>query len=229
MNQDPVIIEPSDKATACVIWLHGLGANGHDFEPIVPMFKAQLRAHTRFVFPHAPSRPITVNGGMVMPGWYDIKGMDLTQKQDPEGVHASYQLLKGYIEAQVAQGIPQARIVIAGFSQGGAITLHALLRLPHKMAGFIALSTYLPLADRAEAEKVAVNLNTPIFMGHGDYDPVVPVRDGRNSRLLLEQFGYAVEWHEYGLDHGVNYDEIQDINDWLCERIGAADATAHLN
>ncbi len=223
MNQKPpVIIEPPKPATACVIWLHGLGANGHDFEPIVPLLSATVREHTRFVFPHAPDRPVTANGGMVMPAWYDIKGRDITQKQDAEGVQASSELLAGYIAEQVKQGIAHERIVLAGFSQGGAIVLHNLLRIPQKFAGFLALSTYLPLADRAEAEAITTNKTTPIFMGHGDYDTVVPMRDGQNSRMILEGLGFAVAWHQYGLDHSVDYDEIQDISDWLCQCIGAA-------
>lgn len=210
-----VIIEPSRPVTASVIWLHGLGANGHDFEPIVSELPKSLTAHTRFIFPHAPSRPISINDGMVMPGWYDIVNMDLTLQEDAEGIHESAQLLQNYIADQMDSGIPAQRIVLAGFSQGGAIALHTGLRYPHTLAGIMALSTYLPLADTVAAEIHSANRNTNIFYGHGEFDPVIKLFQAKRSLIQLEQLGYSVEWHIYKMEHSVNAAEMADFGCWL--------------
>lgn len=219
MKLNAIAIEPPEPATASIIWLHGLGANGHDFEPIVPELPASLTRCTRFIFPHAPNRPISINMGMVMPGWYDIAEVDLTARQDVEGIYESDQLLRAYLQREVEQGIPTERIVVAGFSQGGAIALHTSLRYPQKLAGILALSTYLPLADTVAAEIHPANRQTPIFYGHGQLDPVIWFPQANHSRVQLEQLGYAVEWHAYVMQHAVCPQEIADIGRWLKARL----------
>jgi phospholipase/carboxylesterase len=214
-----VIIEPSHTATASVIWLHGLGANGHDFEPIVPQLPNTLTRHTRFIFPHAPQRPITINSGMVMPGWYDVYGMDFTAQQDAQGIHDSEQILCNYVAQEIEHGIDAKRIILAGFSQGGAIALQTGLRYPLTLAGIMALSTYLPLADTVENEIHAANRQTPIFIAHGQFDQVIPFSLGERSRTELEKLGYNVEWHSYNMQHNVSAEEIIDLSHWLSARL----------
>jgi len=214
-----IIVEPPQPATASIIWLHGLGANGHDFEPVIAEFSQDLTCHTRFIFPHAPQRPITINGGMVMRGWYDVVNLDLTLQQDPQGIHESSQLLQNYLTHEINRGITTQRMVLAGFSQGGAMALHTALRYPHPLAGIVALSTYLPLADTIEAEIHPANRNIPIFMGHGEFDPVIPLIQAQRSRSQLEQLGYSIQWHTYQIEHHVNYPELQDLNQWLTQRL----------
>jgi len=221
MNE--VIINPPKTATACVIWLHGLGADGHDFEPIVPEFPREVTETTRFIFPHAPRRAITINGGMMMRGWYDVVAMDLTVKQDVTGTLHSQQLINEYLAQQIKQGIASNRIVLAGFSQGGAIALHTGLRYPNKLAGILALSTYLPLADTVVAEAHTANQQTAIFMGHGAHDPVIPVQYGEKSCAYLQQLGYSVEWHSYVMQHNVIANEIADIGHWLQQQLIGSD------
>jgi phospholipase/carboxylesterase len=215
MNQKAVIIEPVNPATASVIWLHGLGANGHDFEPIVPQISKDVIRQTRFIFPHAPQRPITINGGMIMSGWYDVVGMDLTDRQDAQGIYDSEQILCNYVTQEIEQGIPTNRIVLAGFSQGGAIALHTGLRYPLAFAGIMALSTYLPLADTVENEIHVANRQTTVFMAHGQSDQVISLVHAEHSRTKLEKFGYSVEWHSYNMQHNVCIEEIADISHWL--------------
>lgn len=212
MNTKPAIIEPPKPATASIIWLHGLGADGHDFEPIVPSLPNQ---HTRFIFPHAPERPITINGGMVMPGWYDLYGLDSTAEQDAQGIHESEQLLCQYIAREIEQGIDPQRIILAGFSQGGAIALHTGLRYPQTLGGILALSTYLPLSNTVENEIHTANRKIPIFMAHGEFDPVIPFSYAEKSRTQLEQLGYHIEWHSYQMQHNITPEEIIDISRWL--------------
>lgn len=207
-----------DPASA-VIWLHGLGADGYDFEPIVPELK--LKTSVRFVFPHAPIRPVTINGGMPMRAWYDIFGFGAAARQDETGVRASGTYVSRLVEREAARGVPSERIVLAGFSQGGAIALYAGLRAPRALAGILALSTYLPLADALAAERSAANAGVPIFMGHGAADPVVPLALGEASRRRLESMGYGVEWHAYPMAHAVCAREIADIGAWLGARLGA--------
>ncbi|TGO02828.1 carboxylesterase [Candidatus Thiomargarita nelsonii] len=219
MNTNPVIIEPPGSASASILWLHGLGANGHDFEPIVPALPENLTRHTRFIFPHAPQRPITINGGMVMPGWYDVYGMDLTAQQDAQGIQNSEQILCQYIAQEIESGIDAKRIILAGFSQGGVIALQTGLRYPQTLAGIMALSSYLPLADTVEKENHAANRQTPIFMAHGQFDQVISFRHGERSRTELEKLGYRVEWHSYNMEHNVSPEEIVDISHWLSARL----------
>lgn len=217
MNE--IIIDSPQPATACVIWLHGLGADGHDFEALVPELPREVTQNTRFIFPHAPRRPITINGGMMMRGWYDVVAMDLTAKQDVAGTLHSQQLIDAYISQQIQQGIASQRIILAGFSQGGAIALYTGLRSAHPLGGILALSTYLPLADHLVAEAHQVNQQIAIFMGHGEYDPVIPVQHGEKSCAYLQQLGYTVEWHSYPMQHNVIASEIVDISHWLQQRL----------
>lgn len=214
-----VTLEPLVPARAAVIWLHGLGADGHDFVPIVAELGASAAA-IRFVFPHAPVRPVTINGGMPMRAWYDILSLTRMDRQDEAGIAASQALVRELIAAQNQAGIPTSRIVIAGFSQGGAITLHAGLRHPERLAGLMALSTYLPLHDRLAAELSPANRDVPILMVHGSFDPVLPQVLGESSCELLRAEGLPVEWHSYPMQHQVCEEEIARIGGWLRERLG---------
>ncbi|MCX7554371.1 dienelactone hydrolase family protein [Marinicella sp. S1101] len=197
-----------------VIWLHGLGADGHDFEPVVPQFKNPDKA-IQFIFPHAPIQPVTINGGMEMRSWYDIKMMDIGKMPDEAGIRESEQKVLALIEAQIKAGFKPEQIVLAGFSQGGAIALHTATRTQHKLAGVVALSCYLPITEKLADEESAVNKNTPFFIGHGNYDPVVPFQLGQSSFEALKTAGYAVSWHEYPLQHGVSMDELEDIKRFI--------------
>ncbi|MCK5718891.1 MAG: alpha/beta fold hydrolase [Thiomargarita sp.] len=219
MNKNAVIIEPSQAATASVIWLHGLGASGHDFESIVSQLADSFTSYTRFIFPHAPQLPITINGGMVMPGWYDIIDIAPNAPQDDTGIRNSEQLICQYIEQEMQQGIKSQRIILAGFSQGGAIALQTGLRYPHSLAGIMVLSSYLPLNDTVESEKHLANINIPIFMAHGHYDPVISFNYAEISRIRLEKLTYKVEWHSYKMEHQVCPEEIRDIDKWLSIRL----------
>lgn len=197
-----------------VIWLHGLGADGHDFEPVVPQFKNPDKA-IQFIFPHAPIQPVTINGGMAMRSWYDIKMMDIGKMPDEAGIRESEQKVLALIEAQIKAGFKPEQIILAGFSQGGAIALHTATRTQHKLAGVVALSCYLPIAEKLTAEESAVNKDTPFFIGHGNYDPVVPFQLGQSSFETLKTAGYQVSWHEYPLQHGVSMDELEDIKRFI--------------
>lgn len=208
-----VEVKPAVPAQAAVIWMHGLGADGHDFATIVP--ELQLPIPVRYVFPHAPHRPVTVNGGYVMRAWYDIAAFDLSRGEDADGILASAVHLEALIAHEVGRGIPARRIVLAGFSQGGAMALHTGLRHRERLAGILALSTYLPLADTLSAEAATANRDVPIFMGHGSQDTVVVPPHALISRRRLEEAGYAVEWHAYGMAHSVCPEEIADIRNWL--------------
>ncbi|EIJ42992.1 putative esterase [Beggiatoa alba B18LD] len=219
MNPRDIIIEPAEKATASVIWLHGLGASSQDFEPVIPYLPKSLLKHARFIFPQAPNREITINMGMVMPAWYDIIAMDLTFNQDEEGVRDSERLLQTYIAEQIKQGIAVERIVIAGFSQGGAIALHTGLRYPQKLAGIMALSTYIPLAHTLEEERQASNNTTSIFYGHGQFDGVITIKQAESSYNQLKNLNYKVEWHTYNMEHSLCMEEITDIGQWLLQRL----------
>lgn len=198
-----------------IIWLHGLGANGHDFEPIVPDLALSTDKTVRFVFPHAPELAVTINGGAVMPAWYDIGAMDFVDGQDATGIRRSEQQLIALIEREVQLGVPSEHIVLAGFSQGGAIVLHTGLRYPQPLGGIMALSTYLPLDQTVDSERHAANQAISIFWGHGSYDPVVPIPLAEVSRDYLNELGYTVEWHQYLMEHSVHPDEIFDISQWL--------------
>lgn len=216
MNDDaPLVIEPPETATTSVIWLHGLGADGHDFEPIVAELGDALTRKVRYVFPHAPRIPVTINAGMVMRAWYDIADTNLANGADESGVRASARMLEGLIEEQLAEGLPSSRILLAGFSQGGAIALHTGLRYGKPLAGILALSTYLPLQETLRDEMQEANRNIPIFLAHGSQDPVIPLALSEHSRQLLTSLGYQVQCHTYPMPHSVCPEEIRDIAIWL--------------
>ncbi len=217
-----VELESAPKPTAAVIWLHGLGADGHDFAGLVPELDLSNCPPIRFVFPHAPSMPVTVNGGYVMPAWYDILGPNLVSQQDAAGIQASERAIVALIAQEVARGIPAERIVLAGFSQGCAMALHTGLRLPQRLAGIMALSGYLPLADRLAAERHVANAQTPVFMAHGTQDPVVVLARGEASRDALAALGQPVQWHSYPMPHSLHPREIADISAFLAQVLGPA-------
>ena len=214
-------------ATAAIIWLHGLGADGHDFEPIVPELQLPADMNVRFVFPHAPVRPVTINGGMSMRAWYDIISLDRDGPQDEAGIRDSSELLCQLIEREQQRGIACDRIILAGFSQGGAIASHTALRFEHRLAGLMALSTYLPLTETLQREVVtnpqAQDRALPVFMAHGSFDPVLPMALGAGSRDVLGKLGYTVEWHDYPMAHAVCIEEIRDIRAWLIKVLGSAE------
>lgn len=213
---DCVVLEPGRPADAAVIWLHGLGASGHDFPPVVAELGLPEDHAIRFVFPHAPRIPVTINGGMVMPAWYDILNMDFDQRRvDEDGVRASAARLEDLVARERERGIPAARTVLAGFSQGGAIALHAGLRHPERLAGVLALSTYLAVDGDAEDERAASNLDVPILQCHGSQDPMVPMTKGEAARDRLRELGYEVEWEDYPMQHQVCMEEIERIGAWL--------------
>jgi phospholipase/carboxylesterase len=195
--------------------MHGLGADGHDFEPIVPELVRPDERPLRFVFPHAPVRPITLNNGYAMRAWYDIIGIDRRSAEDFEGISASALAIAALVQRENERGIPTNHIVVAGFSQGGAMALHVATRYPQTFAGVIALSCYLPVARELPAAHGAANLATPIFMAHGSQDPVVPVALGQYSREALEAVGYGVEWHTYVMAHSLCPEEVAHLKAWL--------------
>ena len=223
MSQLPEAIEIETGAApnAAVIWLHGLGADGNDFEPVVPELRLPPRPSVRFVFPHAPVRPVTINMGMPMRAWYDILQLG-GGKEDDAGIRASQALVGGLIEREKTRGVQAHRIVLAGFSQGGAVALQTGLRHPERLGGILALSTYLPLADTLAAERNAANRDLPVFMAHGTLDPMIPIARARASRAALEALGYAVEWQEYAMPHAVCGEEIADIAAWLVRFLAPA-------
>jgi phospholipase/carboxylesterase len=210
---DAIEITTGDAPRLAVLWLHGLGADGHDFEPIVP--ELRLRLPVRFVFPHAPVRPVTINGGFEMRAWYDILGFDRGAKEDAAGIRASAAAVTELVDREIERGMPSERIVLAGFSQGGAIALHTALRSPEPLAGVLALSTYLPLAATLASERSAANASIPLFMAHGTDDPVLPFELAETSRRALEALGYAVDWHAYPMAHSVCMEEVRAIGAWL--------------
>jgi phospholipase/carboxylesterase len=207
-------IETGPAPRSSIIWLHGLGADGHDFEPIVGELALPAEP-VRFVFPHAPMQPVTINGGMVMRAWYDIVSSDLARREDADGVRASQALLEALIARERSRGTPANRIVLAGFSQGGAIALQTGLRHAERLAGILALSTYLPIADSLAAEGNAATRDIPIFYAHGRQDPVITIDRAERSRDFLARLGYTVEWHAYPMPHAVCPQEIDDIGAWL--------------
>ncbi len=216
---ETVEVSSGEDPQGSVIWLHGLGADGHDFEPIVPELGLGGKRSLRFVFPHAPMRPVTINGGMTMRAWYDILTLERGGPQDEAGIRESGRLLEMLIEREHEREIPYEKIVLAGFSQGGAIALHTALRYPHQLAGLMALSTWLPLQGSIEQEVLnnaeAQSQELPIFMAHGSFDPMLPMALGQQSHQVLEEAGYKVEWHDYPMAHAVCAEEIADIRNWL--------------
>ncbi|MDH3350680.1 MAG: alpha/beta hydrolase [Gammaproteobacteria bacterium] len=216
---ETVEIETAPDPGGSVIWLHGLGADGHDFEPIVPELRLAGSLALRFVFPHAPLRPVTINGGMRMRAWYDILSLERDAPVDETGIRDSGEILNALIARERERGIDASNIVVAGFSQGGAIALHTALRYPERLAGLMALSCYLPLISHFKDEVVdnprACNQELPIFMAHGSFDPMLPMQLGRTSAELLLESGFRVEWHDYPMAHAVCAEEIDDIRAWL--------------
>ena len=212
---DAVEIETGPSAHAAVIWMHGLGADGHDFEPIVPELDLPDGLSVRFVFPHAPLRPVTINGGAVMRAWYDVTGLGGVRREDEQGVRASQREIEALIEREKTRGLAAGQILLAGFSQGGAMALQTGLRHPERLAGLVVLSSFLPLANALAAEVSPANRDVPIFMAHGAHDPMIPLARGRESRDRLLDLGYRVEWHEYPMPHSVCAEEIADLSTWL--------------
>ena len=210
---DCVEVTTGESPIGSVIWLHGLGADGHDFEPIVPELHLPAELPLRFVFPHAPVRPVTINGGMAMRAWYDIVSLDAEGRADAAGVHESTALLEGLIAREQERGISADKIVIAGFSMGGAIAINTALHTKEKLAGLMALSTYLPLPSEVEGSEGSRDL--PVFMAHGSFDPMLPMQWGQVSAERLREAGFTVEWREYPMAHAVCPEEIRDIAEWL--------------
>jgi phospholipase/carboxylesterase len=210
-----ITLEPRSPANAAVIWLHGLGADGFDFVPIVAELRLPAALAVRFIFPHASERPVTINNGYVMRAWYDIRGLARSAAEDDAGIRQSQARIAELVQAQQRSGIAPARIIIAGFSQGGAIALQTALRYPDALGGLLALSTYLPLSQTLAAEAAAANRGIPILMCHGTRDPMVPAQLGEQSRQLLTGLGYAVDWRTYPMEHSVCPAEVVDISNWL--------------
>jgi len=204
-----------------VLWLHGLGADGHDFAPIVPELVRRDWPALRFVFPHAPQRAVTINGGMRMRAWYDIRNVDFANRADEAGIAESVAQVQALIDREAERGVPASRLVLAGFSQGGAVTLAAGLRRAQPLAGLVALSTYLPMHERAAALATPQARAQPVFMAHGLQDPVIPFAAGEYSARALAALGFAVEWHRYPMPHSVCAEEVRDLGDWLSARLAA--------
>ena len=215
---DAIEIETGANPAASIIWLHGLGADGNDFAPIVPELDLPKTA-IRFVFPHAPVQPVTINAGMRMRAWYDITDGAI-RREDERGVRASQALIETLIGREKERGTKAERLVLAGFSQGGAIALQTGLRYPQRVAGIMALSTYVPISEHLHAEASAANRKAPIFMAHGSFDPVIPLAWAQESRKLLQSLGYALEWREYSMPHSVCPEELADIGAWLQKILG---------
>ena len=216
-----VELQTHPSPTATVIWLHGLGADGYDFVPVVRELQALGAPTARYVFPHAATMPVTINGGAVMRAWYDIVNVDLLRREDENGIRASQQQVEALIASETERGVPRSRIVLAGFSQGGAIALQTGLRQAQQpLAGIVALSCYLPLADSFARERAAASAQVPIFMAHGTSDPIVPLARGVASRDALTAAGYSVEWHQYPMPHSVNEQEIRDVAAFLKRVLG---------
>ena len=212
---DNIEVETAPQPGAAIIWMHGLGADGNDFVPLVRELDLTGLGPIRFVFPHAGVMPVTINGGYEMRAWYDIVATDLTRREDERGLRASQVQIEALIAREKARGIPASRIVLAGFSQGCAMALQAGVRHPEALAGLLCLSGYLPLADKTAAERDAASLATPIFLAHGSADPVVPLARATESRAALQALGYQVEWHDYPMQHSLCQEEIDDIGVWL--------------
>ena len=208
-------VETAPSPRAAVIWMHGLGADGYDFVDIVPALGLR-DVPVRFVFPHAPMQPVTINNGMVMRAWYDVRGeIGGPRREDEAGVRASQARIEALIARERGRGIAAGRLVLAGFSQGGAMALHTGLRHPERLAGILALSCFLPLADRLAAEASAANRDVPIFMAHGVHDPLIPLARARQAHDILAGLGYRVQWHDYPMPHSVCDREVLDVGEWL--------------
>lgn len=217
---DAVEFSPASAPLASIIWLHGLGADGNDFAPLIPQLDIIEALAVRVVLPHAPRRAVTINNGMVMRAWYDISATDFSAVEDEAGIRDSARLLEALVRREVEHGVPAGRILLAGFSQGGAVVLHTGLRYPQRLGGILVLSAYLPLAASLPAERSAANSDTPIMFAHGQQDPVVPMPWALKSRDVLERQGYTVDWHDYPMPHAVCAEEIGDIRDWIVQVLG---------
>jgi phospholipase/carboxylesterase len=215
MPLDTLDYQTGDSPTSTIIILHGLGASATDFVPVARELDLRPIGDVRFVFPFAPVQPVTINGGMSMPSWYDILGADLARREDERGLRASAVALQALIDREIAKGVPASRIVLGGFSQGCAVTLLTGLRAPQRLGGLLGLSGYLPLAATTVAERSQANRDVPIFLGHGRMDPVVPYARGTATRDALVELGYAVQWHDYPMQHAVSQEEIADVQAWL--------------
>ena len=221
LRLETVEVEPRAAADAAVLLMHGLGADGHDFESLVPELRLPASPKVRWVFPHAPVRPVTINGGLRMRAWYDIVAIDRRAPEDEDGIRESAEAVFGLVRRERERGIAADRIVLAGFSQGGAMALFAALRWPERLAGVVALSAYLPLAARIEKEAHPANAAASVFMAHGTFDPLVPPALGEGSRDLLRSLGHDVEWHTYPMPHSVCADEVQDLRGFLLRTLPA--------
>jgi len=217
---ETIEVETAPNPTIAIIWLHGLGADGGDFVPIVRELAFTGCPPIRFIFPHAETMPVTVNNGYVMRAWYDILGADLTRREDEAGLRKSQAAIEELIVAQNDRGIPSEHILLAGFSQGCAMALQTGLRYPEKLAGLLCLSGYLPLANTLATERSQANLSIPIFLAHGSADPIVPISRATASRDVLQELGYAVEWHTYSMPHTVCPEEVEDLRSWTIQKIG---------
>ena len=217
---DALVINPSVPPAASIIWLHGLGADGHDFSPLIPQLGIVDTLAVRVVLPHAPLRAVTINNGMVMRAWYDIRVADFRAVEDAAGIRESACLLEALIRREIEGGVPAARILLAGFSQGGAMVLHTGLRFPQRLAGILVLSAYLPLAASLAEERAGENGDIPIMLAHGQQDPVVPISWALKSRDYLQQLGYPVGWQDYPMQHAVCPEEIGDIREWIVSVLG---------
>jgi len=218
---EAIEIETAPNPDAAVIWMHGLGADGHDFEPIVPELRLSAPTRVRFIFPHAPLRPVTINQGHVMRAWYDIRALAGVRREDEAGVRQSARQIEALLARERQRGIVAGRLVIAGFSQGGAMALHVGLRHPDRLAGILALSCYLPLSGALDTELSPANRDVPIFWAHGLHDPMIPQAMAEQGRAQLGELGYRIDWHQYPIPHSVSAEEIADVARWL-ERVLAA-------
>jgi len=216
---ETVEVGGGEKPDGAVIWLHGLGADGHDFEPIVPELQLDEFADIRFVFPHAPVRPVTINGGIPMRAWYDVMSLDRSGPQDEAGIRDSAEALAQLIQREHERGVPYDRIVVAGFSQGGAIAMHTAMRFAEKLAGLMALSTWMPLEATIDREVMqspeSQPRDLPILMAHGSFDPMLPIAAGQHARDIMQKAGFDVQWHDYPMAHAVCAEEIAEIRRWL--------------
>lgn len=217
---EAVEIATGPRPTAAIIWLHGLGADGHDFEPVVPQLAWAGAPDIRYLFPHAPVRPVTVNGGMPMRAWYDILSLTSARGQDERGIAGSVDAATQLVRREIGRGIPARNIILAGFSQGGAIAIHAALRFPERLAGLIALSSYLLLPDELAGERSEANADLPVFIAHGSMDPVIPQAMGERAARWLEERGHSVEWHSYPMVHAVCPQEVAHLAAWIKSRLG---------
>ena len=217
---ESVIVETGPTPDACIIWLHGLGADGHDFEPIVPELELPADLQVRCVFPHAPGMPVTINNGMAMRAWYDFESLEFGLGENRAHIEDSIGRVTALVDAECAHGFSAERVIIAGFSQGGVIAQHVGIRYPQRLAGIMALSTYLPMADELEARMTLANRGLPVFFAHGEMDNVIPIAAAHHARKWLKDHGFAIESHDYPMAHAVSLEELAAIRHWLMARLG---------